>query len=168
MARNSKPKEVAVEPAGLDLGYLALFLGQRLNEEVLASVHAAGFEGLRVGHGYLFQHLIAGPQPIGALAKHLEMTQQGASKAVAELVELGFVVDAPADGADARVRRVQLSARGRAAVATTRAERARLDKQMRKAHGDRAVDAARKLLAALLEERGGAEAVRARRVKPPR
>ncbi|NMO13824.1 winged helix DNA-binding protein [Pyxidicoccus fallax] len=150
----------------LDLGYLALFVGQRVNEQVLEDIHAAGFTGLRHAHGYVFQHLLGGPRSISELAELLEVTQQAASKTVAELEALGYVERTASE--DARVRRVALSARGQAAVERTRALRAGLQKRFERQHGAAAVDAARKLLAAVLTSLGGAEAVRARRVRAPR
>ena len=156
----------AVRLESLDLGYLALFVGQRVNEQVLEDIHAAGFTGLRHAHGYVFQHLLGGPRSISELAGLLEVTQQAASKTVAELESLGYVEKT--ESGDARVRRVALSARGQAAVEKTRAVRAGLQKRFERQHGARAVEEARKLLAAVLTSLGGAEAVRARRVRAPR
>ncbi|MCP3140123.1 MarR family winged helix-turn-helix transcriptional regulator [Pyxidicoccus xibeiensis] len=162
-----RPKDAAtVQLEALDLGYLALFVGQRVNEQVLEDIHAAGFTGLRHAHGYVFQHLLGGPRSISELAGLLEVTQQAASKSVAELEGLGYVEKT--ESGDARVRRVALSARGLAAVEKTRAVRAGLQKRFERQHGARAVEEARKLLAAVLSSLGGAEAVRTRRVRQPR
>jgi DNA-binding MarR family transcriptional regulator len=156
----------AVRLEGLDLAYLALFVGMRVNELVLEELHAAGFEGLRHAHGYVFQHLLGGARSISELAALLEVTQQAASKTVAELKQLGYVEEAASE--DARVRRMRLSARGLAAVEQGRALRAGFEERFKRAHGSRAVDDARKLLADVLGSLGGAEAVRARRVRQPR
>ncbi len=94
------------------------------------------------------------------------MTQQAASKTVAELEKLGYVEEAGSE--DARVRRVRLSERGRAAVDKSRAVRAGLEERFKRAHGSRAVAEAHQLLADVLESLGGAEAVRNRRVRAPR
>ncbi|MFP2933847.1 MarR family winged helix-turn-helix transcriptional regulator [Pyxidicoccus sp. 3LG] len=117
-------------------------------------------------HGYVFQHLLGGPRSISELAGLLEVTQQAASKTVAELEGLGYVEKT--ESGDARVRRVALSARGLAAVEKTRAVRSGLQKRFERQHGARAVEEARKLLADVLSSLGGAEAVRTRRVRPPR
>jgi DNA-binding MarR family transcriptional regulator len=164
MARETEGSAVKLEE--LDLGYLALFVGMRINELTLESVHAAGFAGLRDAHGYIFQHLLGGARSISELAALLEVTQQAASKTVAELERLGFIEETPSD--DARVRRVRLSARGQAAVEQGRASRAELQKRFERSYGKRAVDDARELLARVLASLGGAEAVRARRVRMPR
>jgi DNA-binding MarR family transcriptional regulator len=95
------------------------------------------------------------------------MTQQGASKAVAELERLGYAERLP-DPQDARVRRVTLTPRGHEAVAAARRARAALEDRLRQRFGAPALDAARALLADLLDTLGGAAAVRRREVRPPR
>lgn len=164
MARETEGSAVKLEE--LDLGYLALFVGMWVNERVLEEIHAAGFTGLRHAHGYVFQHLLGGPRSISELAALLEVTQQAASKTVAELEQLGFVE--PAASEDARVRRVRLSERGQAAVEKSRALRAELQERFERSHGKKAVASARKLLAQVLASLGGAEAVRSRRIRFPR
>jgi DNA-binding MarR family transcriptional regulator len=161
-----RKQAAAVQLESLDLGHLALFVGMRVNDVVLEEIHAAGFTGLRYAHGFVFQHLLGGPRSIGELAGLLEVTQQAASKTVAELEKLGYVEEAGSE--DARVRRVRLSARGQAAVDTSRAARAGLEERFRRSHGSRALEEARKLLADVLESLGGSEAVRSRRVRLPR
>ena len=66
---------------------------------------------LRFADGVVFQHLVPGPIAIGALAERLGVTQQAASKAVADLERRGYVERA-AGAADGRVRHVSLTARG--------------------------------------------------------
>lgn len=161
-----RKEAAAVQPGSLDLGHLALFVGMRVNDVVLEELHAAGFMGLRYAHGFVFQHLLGGPRSISELAGLLEVTQQAASKTVAELEKLGYVEEAGSE--DARVRRVRLSSRGQAAVDKGRALRAGLEERWKRAHGSRALEEARGLLADLLESLGGAEAVRTRRVRQPR
>ncbi|MCP3062854.1 MarR family transcriptional regulator [Myxococcus sp. K38C18041901] len=150
----------------LDLGYLALFVGQRMNDQVLEELHAAGFTGLRHSHGYVFQHLLGGARTISELAKLLGVTQQAASKSVAELESLGYVEKTEAG--DARVRQVALSARGLASVEKSRALRSALQKRFERQHGAGPVEEARTLLAGMLVSLGGEDAVRRRRVRQPR
>ncbi len=164
MARRKQAESVRLEE--LDLGYLALFVGMRMNELVLEQVHAAGFQELRYSHGFVFQHLLGGPRSISELAGLLDVTQQAASKTVAELERLGFIEDTASD--DARVRRVCLSARGMAAVEKGRSVRSELQKRLERSHGPRAVEATRQLLAEVLSSLGGAEAVRSRKLRQPR
>jgi hypothetical protein len=77
-----------VIPEQLDLAYLALFLGLRVNELVMERMAGAGFRRVRESHGYLIQHLIAEDRSITELARRRNVTQPAASKAVGELIGL--------------------------------------------------------------------------------
>ena len=109
-----------------------------------------------------------GPLPIGALAERLGVTQQAASKAVADLERRGYVERA-SGAADGRVRHVSLTERGlrgdrgRAAATAPRCE-AELAHKL----GPRRAEGARRLLADVAAELGAGAAVRGRRVRPPR
>jgi DNA-binding MarR family transcriptional regulator len=153
----------AIDPDQLDLVLVALFAGLALNERVTERIHAAGFPDLRFSHGFVFQHLVPGPLPVGELARRMGVTQQAASKAAAELERLGYV-ERVRDAADARVRRLALSERGRAAVAAGRAARAEVAAGLEERLGPRRAKALRAGLLDTLELAGGVEAVRARRV----
>jgi len=150
----------------LDLGQLALFVGQRVNERVLEALHARGFAGLRTSHGYVVQHVVSGPRSISELARRMGVTQQAASKIVAELVELGYLELAAGD--DARQKLVRLSSRGRRALATSRRLRAALERKLLRDHSERTVAQTRAVLTALLEQLGAADAIRTRSVREPR
>ncbi|CAN5465683.1 MarR family transcriptional regulator [soil metagenome] len=154
-----------MELADLDLGYLAQFVGARINQLVVNNVRAAGHVELRQSHGYVVQHLVEGPKYITQLAELLGVSQQAASKSVAELVELGDATSTVS--ADRRAREVALSAKGKAAVAQTRKIRAKLEQGLRASHRHE-LARAKHLLAAVLEELGGADEVRARKVREPR
>ncbi|MET9849052.1 MarR family winged helix-turn-helix transcriptional regulator [Streptomyces ossamyceticus] len=156
-----------LDPHDLDTGTLALFAGLAAASTVQDELAALGFPDLRMSHGYVFQHLLHARPTIGDLAEKLDMTQQGASKAVAELERLGYAERLP-DPEDARVRRVTLTPRGHEAVAAARRARAALEDRLRQRFGAPALDAARTLLAELLDTLGGAAAVRRREVRPPR
>ncbi|MFB7723851.1 MarR family winged helix-turn-helix transcriptional regulator [Nocardia sp. NPDC056100] len=157
----------SIDPLDLDTGTLALFVGNAGAAAVQKQLADAGFGDLRFSHGYLFQHLVDGEPTVSALAAELEMTQQGASKAVAELEKLGYCERVP-DPIDARIRRVRLTARGHAAIAAARTARADLDRRLTERFGTEALDAVRSQLAELLAELGGTAAVARRAVRPPR
>src|ERR1700750_2873392 len=106
----------------LDLGLSALFAGQAIADAVRDRLEARGYTGLRVSHGFLVQRLLEDEQSIASLAVALGVTQQAISKTVSELERLGYVRRRPAP-ADARVRLVALTDRGRAAVGAGRAQR---------------------------------------------
>ncbi|MCI0386860.1 MarR family winged helix-turn-helix transcriptional regulator [Streptomyces sp. CNQ085] len=159
--------EQSPDPHDLDTGTLALFAGLAAASAVQDEVAARGFPDLRMSHGYVFQHLVHARPTIGDLAEKLDMTQQGASKAVAELERLGYAERLP-DPHDARVRRVTLTPRGHEAVTAARRARASLEERLRQRFGATALDAARTLLTDLLDALGGTAAVRRREVRPPR
>ncbi|MFO0672007.1 MAG: helix-turn-helix domain-containing protein [Polyangiaceae bacterium] len=163
----SERNEPALDPRDLDVGTLALFVGQAFVDEVRRRVEAKGLSGLRVSHGYVIQHLVTSPRTISELATRMGVTQQAASKSVAELEALGYVERRVAPE-DARVRTVALSARGEEAVRAARAARSALERELARRHGDDAIRRARRLLADLLTDLGGVPSVRARRVRPPR
>ncbi|WP_084963648.1 MarR family winged helix-turn-helix transcriptional regulator [Thermoactinospora rubra] len=156
-----------VDARDLDTGTLALFLGTAAAAVVQDDLEAAGFTGLRLSHGYLVQHLVESEPTVGELAVKLEVTQQGASKAVAELERLGYA-ERFADPRDARVRRVRLTSRGRDAVEAARRARRSLEERFRRRIGEDQLGEARAVLADLLDELGGTGAVRRREVRPPR
>jgi DNA-binding MarR family transcriptional regulator len=155
-----------IDEADLDLSLAALFAGYALNDEVQRRLHASGFEGLRFSHGFLVQHLVEGGKPIGALAELMGVTQQAVSKTVRELEALGYV-ERQAPAADARVRVVTLTARGRAALDAARSARAELVAELRTELGPRRVDGATTVLREVLRTTGTLPAIRGRRVRPP-
>jgi DNA-binding MarR family transcriptional regulator len=164
MHETAEPGSGALEDVGV--GCLALLVGQRLNELVVLSLHAAGFAELRESHGYVFQHLAAGPKNVGELAERLGVSQQAASKSVAELVEVGYLDEVTVK--DRRSRRVCLSPRGRAAMAKARAIRAEQEECFLEKFGPGPLAALHRTLHEMLTDLGGINAVRGRRVGAPR
>jgi len=156
-------KSRILTPAQLDLAYLALFFGQRVNELVLEHLLRSGFDRARESHGYLIQHLIDAERTITELAKRMEVSQQAASKSVAELVRLGTLEIVPMK--DRRAKRIRLSKRGWEAVQSARQERTRLDRRLMEAIGEKAHKKARASLLSCLEELGGLERILDRRVQ---
>ena len=150
----------------LDLGYLALFLGLRVNELVMERMTAAGFTGVRESHGFVIQHLIQEERTITELAGRMEVTQQAASKVVAELIELGVLEAVP--GKDRRAKRIRLSKKGWQIVRLGRRERSRIDRRLRTVAGESGYDAAGKILRECLTALGGTERIESRRIRQPR
>src|SRR5262245_51550996 len=155
-----------VDLTRLDIAYLGFFLGLRVNELVLQKGVAAGFRGMRESHGYVVQHLIESERSITELAQRMSVSQQAASKAIAELVKHGVVESRPA--ADRRARRVRLSKRGWDAVRVSRRARQAIEAQLQRTVGEKSYDDAKATLVACLEALGGLNRVRARRVRAPR
>ena len=156
-------KSRILTPAQLDLAYLALFLGQRLNELVLEHLVERGFHRARESHGYLIQHVIDSERTITELAKRMEVSQQAASKSVAELLRLGTLEIV--SGKDRRAKRIRLSKRGWESVQCARQERVRLDQRLKEAIGEKAHKRTRDRLLSCLEELGGLERILDRRVR---
>jgi len=162
---NTRNDMEEVDLEALDLATLSWLTGSAANEFLLQAIRSAGHPQLRISHGYVFQLLVDGPRAIGEIAQDLGVTQQAASKSVAELTSLGYLSSVQ-DEQDARVRRVALSNAGRKAVTDARAARAKLERKLVKALGTNTVQTARKALIKLLEASGGVEAARQRRSRP--
>jgi DNA-binding MarR family transcriptional regulator len=156
--------ERAVDPAELDLMYLAHFVGLATNAAVRGHLETKGFRELRDSHGFIIQHLLRGPHSIGELAGLLGITQQAVSKSVAQLARNGYVQDAPSD--DARVRKLRLSARGRSLVQATRTLRRDLEVKLSAKVGEAEYKQAKSVLLAALNQLDAVDAIRERKVRP--
>jgi DNA-binding MarR family transcriptional regulator len=166
MIKGMPSDDARVDPADLDLVMLAQLAGHMLALRTQGRIVAAGgHEALKARYGFVFQHLIAGPLPISALAQRLGVTQQAASKTVAEMVGAGYLTRTR-DPDDARVRRIALSDLGRRAVADGRAARAELAGALEARLGPRTSATLRRALLEVLDEAGGIDAVTERRVLP--
>lgn len=157
----------AVEAHSLDTGTLSLFVGYALAEPVREAVVAQGHPGLRFSHGFVLQHLIEGDLAVSEVARRMGVSQQAASKAVGELVRMGYIA-LSADPSDARVRRAGLTAQAWDAVARGREARAAQEEALARRFGPTRLADARAVLAEILEEAGGTESVRGRQVRMPR
>ena len=158
----TEPKPV--EPTSVDLATLSALAGDLSSEYLLQRVRERRHPFVRISHGYVFQHLIDATPTVTELAQRLGVTQQAASKSVVELEQLGYIVR-QADSVDNRVRRVTLTPAGREVVETGRDARAGLESRLREIVGDDDLAAAKRAIAVLLDEVGGIEAVRGRRVR---
>jgi DNA-binding MarR family transcriptional regulator len=150
----------------LDLSHLAFFLGLRVNELVMERTRKAGFTGVRESHGYVIQQLIESERTITELAKRMQVTQQAASKMVAELVHLGIVEATSSQ--DRRAKRIRLSQRGWQCVQRGRRARTRIDKLLIRAAGRKSHENAKSTLLTCLKALGGIERIRSRRIRAPR
>jgi len=155
-----------VDLTRLDLAYLGFFLGLRVNELVLEKGVAAGLRGMRESHGYVVQHLIESDRSITELARRMNVSQQAASKSIAELVKYGVVESRPAS--DRRARRIRLSKHGWDAVRSSRRIRRTIEMRLQRAVGEKPYDNAKATLMACLDALGGLSRVRTRRIRVPR
>jgi len=150
----------------LDLSLASLFAGWAMADEVQRRLAGDGLDDLRFADGVVFQHLVDGPLTIGALADRLGVTQQAASKSVADLERRGYVARRP-DPDDARARLVALTERGDAAIDGGRRHREAVAAELAARLGRRRVEGARRVLVDVVRDLGAETAVRGRRVRPP-
>jgi DNA-binding MarR family transcriptional regulator len=148
----------------LDVAHLALFAGYAFNDVVERELRKRNPK-VRTSWGYVIQHLIGASRSIGELALRMEVTQQAASKAVSELEKLGCV-ERDVDRGDARVVRVKLSERGERLVDESRRVRAKWNEKLVKRVGQKKIERTRAVLADIIDELGGMERVKTRRIVP--
>lgn len=161
MVVESKP----IDLEKLDLAYIALFLGQRVNELVVQRLVRAGFTSVRESHGYVVQHLIECERSISDLARRMGVTQQAASKTVAEMVRLGVLKAATAE--DRRAKMIRISERGWKSIHFSRRARVQIDRRLTKAVGREAYEHTKEALIQCLDELGGVQRIQSRRVRQP-
>jgi DNA-binding MarR family transcriptional regulator len=153
----------------LGLGYLGQFLSQRVNELVLAHGRRKGFAQMRTSYGYVIQHLVERDHTVSRtgseLARRMGVSQQAASKAIAELVRLGVVEVTACE--DRRAKQVSLSARGWDAVQMGRRYRASVEERLRRHVGHQRYAEAQKTLRDCLGLLGGVDRIRSRRIRQP-
>lgn len=152
--------------ADLDLSLLALFAGWAMTETVRRRMAEDGFPEVRFNDGVVIQHLVAEPLSITALARRMGVTQQAASKTVADMSRRGLLTRTRS-AADARVAVLELTDHARAAVEAARAHRARLDAALTEELGAARVAQTRAALTAILTRLDADQAIRSRRVRPP-
>lgn len=155
-----------LDAADLDLPVLVSLVGTALDERALRELRAAGHPRVRRSHGFLVQLLVDETPTVSEVGERLGVSQQAASKSVAELESLGYVERRP-DAADNRVRRVALTDAGRVLLERGRAQRHRVDAAVAADMSPEDLAAARRVLVALLEQAGGLDSVLARRVPLP-
>jgi len=153
-------------PADLELSLVALFAGWAMADEIQRRLVANGHGDLRFNDGVVIQHVVAGPLSITALAERMGVTQQAASKAVADLERRGLLARRPSPD-DARAKLLHLTDHGTAAVAGSRVHRSALEAELVDELGAERVGVAREVLAAVLARFDAADAIRNRRVRPP-
>jgi DNA-binding MarR family transcriptional regulator len=141
-------------------------IGAAVDEHVLLELRRARLRGLRKGHAYIIQRLVVGPATASQMAESLGVTQQAVSKAVGELIALGYVRQS-VDRADRRRRPLSLTARGRRAVEVSRAARSAIEDRIRAAGGPRRLASAKAVLAVTADVLGIAEQIETCSVPPP-
>jgi len=144
-------------PEPLDFGVLLNVAYVAFKDALDADLAGAGFEDIGTSFGYVFRLLAQAPCNLSELALQLGMSSPGALKVVDDMVAKGYV-SRIADTDDRRVKRLELTARGHAALARARSFHERYEQALVQRVGERQVSATRKLLVAMAAshaERGG-------------
>jgi DNA-binding MarR family transcriptional regulator len=153
-------------PENIDLSLAALFVGWAMADEVQRRLAVDGFGELRFNDGLVIQHVLAAPLSITALAERMNVSQQAASKAVADLERRGLLTRKPSPN-DARAKLLYLTGYGQAAVDATRRHRAALDTELANEFGQDRITETRALLAELLSHFNADDPIRRRTIRPP-
>ena len=128
---------------------------------------ARGFADLRFGDGVIFQHLVENDLTVTDLADRMQVSQQAASKAVADLRARGWVRQ-QVDPMDAQGPTDRAHRTGPGGDRGGPADPRRAGRRNRALHSTHDLQAARRVLADAIARHGGDSAVRGRRVLPPR
>lgn len=135
-------------PEPLDFGVLLNVAFVAFKEALDADLAAAGFDDIGTSFGYVFRLLAEAPCNLSELAVQLGMSSPGALKVVDDMVAKGYV-SRSADAEDRRVKRLELTDRGRTALGRARSFHAKYEQALVQRLGTRQVAAARTLLEAM-------------------
>ncbi|MFF1822547.1 MarR family winged helix-turn-helix transcriptional regulator [Kribbella sp. NPDC058245] len=133
-------------PGKLDFGILMVLADQEFVRGLRAAMAEQGFDDQGRSDGFVLRTLGEAPMTISGLAERLEITKQGASQLADDMQQRGYVERRP-DPADARVRLLQLTDRGQAALKAARKYHRVYENRLRLTFGDRAIDDLREVLA---------------------
>ncbi len=139
--------------ADQDLGVLLNLAFLSFRQALDADLAAAGYDDLGASFGYVFRRLAEGECSLTELAEQLGMTPPGALKVVEDMVQKGYV-ERLDDPNDRRVKRLVLTARGRAALRRARQFHARYEEALAGRWGAGKIDSLRRVLAGMVADAG--------------
>jgi len=128
-----------------DLGVLLALAYQQFVSELHVDLGERGFDDLARSDGYVFRALDAAPLTTSALADRLGISKQGAGQLVEDMTRRGYLRSRP-DPSDRRARLLELSDRGRRALAAVRDFHRRYEQRLARRHGRAHVDTLRAML----------------------
>jgi DNA-binding MarR family transcriptional regulator len=137
-----------------DLGILLALAYQEFVNLLHEDLATHGYDDLARSDGYVFRALEAEPLTTSGLADRLGMSKQGAGQLVVDLTRRGYLGSRP-DPSDGRARLLELSDRGRSALAAARDFHRRYETQLARRHGRAHVDDLRAMLTAMAPTYGG-------------
>jgi DNA-binding MarR family transcriptional regulator len=115
----TKPGAAAVVPPPPLIGALLRMPFETVRERMLTGLHKRGFNDLVAAHLDVFQYPGPDDQRPSELAKRARMSKQALNYLLGQLERLGYL-ERRRGAEDRRVKRVHLTARGRAAVRAIR------------------------------------------------
>ena len=130
----------------VDFGVLLNLAFASFKEQLDAHLAGNGFDDLGPSFGYVFRLLQSGSFNLRQVADQLQITPQGALKIVNDMIAKGYVKRKEPGGADARVKPLVLTPRGKQAVTAARAYHARYEKALASRFGARAIATVREVL----------------------
>jgi DNA-binding MarR family transcriptional regulator len=138
--------------AAPNIGTLLLEAYRAFERELFAAFHQAGHEGLRPKHGGVLANVPADGTRLTDLAALAGMTKPSMKELVDELTDLGYL-ERLDDDTDKRVRRIVLTAQGRAVATLARRVIERIERQYARALGDRAFSSLKAALTQIIERK---------------
>ncbi|MFI6575510.1 MarR family winged helix-turn-helix transcriptional regulator [Nocardiopsis sp. NPDC050513] len=132
-----------------DLGARLGLAFQQMAGELHAHLAEAGFTDLRQSFGFAFKLLARERLTTSQLAARMGVTHQGAAKTVEDMVAAGYVERVP-DPSDGRVRRLVLTERCRALMASAHAFHQEFERRLTERLGPEHVAATRAVLDAIV------------------
>jgi DNA-binding MarR family transcriptional regulator len=137
----------------LDFGILLGLAYQTFVDELRSHLEALGFDDVGKSYGYVFRALSEEALHLRQLAERLGMSDQGAAKIVNEMLERGYL-ERYTDALDARVKKLELSQRGLAALKAARQFHQRYEKNLRAASTIEQLSNTRRVLETLVSKSG--------------
>jgi len=132
----------------------ALTLALRLLvDEMHRRLEQHGFADLRPAYGYVLNAAAQHEVTASDVAALLGITKQGAAKLLAEMTDAGYVIRRPS-ALDARARPVELTARGRDALAAAEAVQQEIERDWTSLASSRDMAAMRRVLTAVVDAHG--------------
>lgn len=132
-----------------DLAILVVGAARVVADRLGDAVVRSGIDDMRAPFGYVIRALADGDRTLTELAGLLGVSKQAAIKVVDEMEARGFLAR-QTHSDDRRVKLLHLTAKGRKVRRAALAESHKLERELRAAAGDAAVDDMREALAQLL------------------
>jgi DNA-binding MarR family transcriptional regulator len=151
-----------LQAEAVDLGVLLALAYGDFVSQLRAALAEQGFGDHGPSFGYVARILDKREATVSEIAELLGLSNQGAVKILDEL-EAGDYVRRVADAADGRVRRVQLTARGRRTLAAARAFHRDFEASLAERVGPRRAAAFRAVLSELADDGEASPAARVAR-----